>query len=318
MNEMTFTEFLKKDLPPIEYLVDKILVKGGITYFYGPPESFKTTLLLHIATKGYYGEKIFEYEVKKPFRTLWIDEEQGEIGIQDKLRKVSKGIGKTNFDKNVIWIFNDINILNKKHIEEMTDVIEKNDISLIVIDSLAKVFMGNERDESEVKYIFTRLKPLIEKGISIVIIAHTRKMQQGQDHRDLEDLSGSRELGAQCVGALLLYQYEPNGYCLNQTKCRYGLKTEPINFETVGNEDTIELRYLGLASDNIEAHKASNKVQPYILGFMESGKEYCGNDIIEECERVKFKRSSVYEGLKKLVESKQVFKPRRDCYLLPD
>jgi hypothetical protein len=83
------------------------------------------------------------------------------------------------------------------------------------------------------------------------------------------------------------------------------------------DDKSIEVKYLGLASENIEAHKASTKVQPYIIGSMVLGKEYTYSELVDICGKAGFKKTSVYEGIKKMLKNNKLEKPRRDCYLLP-
>jgi len=318
MDVISFDGLLKKSIPPVEYLVGDIIPKSSLIYLYGPSGTFKTSFLLYTVINGSMGKDVFDYKVEKPFKTLWIDEENREVGMKHKLNKLINGM-KVDLSGNYFMICNEINILNKEHINEIEKIIKERDIDLLVIDSLTKVFPGRQRDEDETKFIFTRLNPLMVKyGVSIVVIAHSRKLGKDQIHRTLEDLSGSKELGAQSDGALLMYKYETNGYRLQQTKNRHAEETEPINFEVNSDDDSIEIRYLGLASDNIEAHNSSTKASHYILGFMKPGKEYTFAEIQEECNKVRIMRTSAYEGLKKLVKDNRVDKPRRDCYLLPN
>jgi len=278
MKFISFQELLDKPIPPVEYLVDKIIPKSMLLYLYGPAGSFKTFFLLYVAMLGLKGENVFEYEVEKPFKTLWIDEENRDIGMKEKIRKLQAtlNVDKTEMDKNKMTICSGINILKVSDIEEIDKMCTIHKPDLLVFDSVAKVFHADERDEAHVKFIFQRLNPLIVKhGVTIVLIHHTRKQQQGQTHYGMEDLSGSREFSAHADGMLCLQSYKRNEFKLKQTKNRYGELIEPINFEIESDDDSIEINYLGLASENIEKHKKSNICATFITGSMSTGVTYC-------------------------------------------
>jgi len=65
-------------IEPVEYLVEPILPRVGLTYFYGPPGACKTNFLMYLSLLGSVGRSVFKYKVPKPFKTLWIDEETGD------------------------------------------------------------------------------------------------------------------------------------------------------------------------------------------------------------------------------------------------
>lgn len=318
MDSITYKGLLEKDIPPIEYLVDKIIPKAMFLYMYGPPGSFKTNFLLYVSLLGLKGQDVFNYEVKAPFKTLWIDEENRDIGMKEKLRKFQSTVKVSEEDlaKNNFIICQGINILSEVDLKNIEKIIEKEKPNLLVIDSIAKVFRADERDEGHVKFIFQKLNPIIVKhGVTIILIHHTRKKQQGQSHYSMEDLSGSREFGAHADGMLCLEAYRRNEFKLQQTKNRYGELMEPINFEIESDEDSIGIHYIGLASENIEKHKKSTVCSHLITGYMEDGCIYSYKDIEKIIGRT-YKKTTIYEALKILLEKGIIEKPRKDAYVL--
>ena len=300
-------DFLKADTPPREYLVDKIIPKKGLVYVYGPPASFKTNFLLYMTLNCAKGNNVFGYEVKKPLKVFWIDEENREIGMHDKLKKITKGMG---FDENSIeygkyglsYSGNFI-ILEPECLSKLEGFIKKYEFNIVVIDSIAKVFPLNERDESDVKKIFAKLTPLMSKyDVSFILIHHTRKLSQGQKSRNMEDISGSREFSAMADSMLYLQSVGNNKFMLKQTKNRYDKNVEAINFSVAGDDESLTIKYEGLARDNIK--KTAELVKSKILDLLISNPqpEYKTTTLIKAMKEQGWKETSIRAGLKLLVD----------------
>ena len=124
----TYKHLLETDIPPIEYLVGEIIPRGGLVFVVGPPASFKTNFLLYVSILGAEGKNIFDFEVKQPFRTLWIDEENREIGMKDKINKIRNGIEVESFDNsdyNYLTISQNFQLMNPQNIAQLKERITK-------------------------------------------------------------------------------------------------------------------------------------------------------------------------------------------------
>lgn len=319
LNGMSLNQFINSDIPPQEYLVDKIIPRSGLVYVYGPPGSFKTNWLLYLTLKAVNGENVFEYNVQKPIVVAWIDEENRAIGMHTKLKEITKGMKLTDTKgiKFAIYWSNDFNIISALDLYLLEEQIKKYKFDLIVIDSIAKVYPLNERNESEVRQIYTMVKPIIsEYNVTFVLIHHTRKLQQGQTSRGMEDISGSREFSAMADSMIFLQGIGKNKFLLKQTKNRYDECIEPINFEVKGNDDSLEVIYEGTAKEVYA--KVSETIMPEILRWMKNNPQpkYTSAEIVEAMKSIGFKRSSILNALKLLVNNKTVKRPKKDTYEL--
>ncbi|MCK5177224.1 MAG: AAA family ATPase, partial [Candidatus Aenigmarchaeota archaeon] len=252
IESITADKLLKKDIPKIEYLVEGIIPKAGLVYCFGPSGSFKTNFLLYLVMMGAIGKNVFDFNIKEKFRTLWLDEENRDIGMKDKISKISNGIGIENGDlrKINILISEGFNILNKIALDNLDYYINKHNPDLVVIDSIAKVFPLSERNEGDVRKIYTFLKPFITKyKLTFIIIHHARKKNFMQFTRDIEDISGSREFAAMADSILLLDEMTNGKYMLKQVKNRYFQKVYAENFEVTGDDNEMRIIYTGKAKD---------------------------------------------------------------------
>ena len=102
------------DIPPKQYLIEKILPKGGVNFLFGPPGSFKTNFLIYLSLCAVNADDVFNFKISKPLNVTWFDEENGLEGLHDKFVKISKGM---NFKHRAdtffhLYIFNQLNINN--------------------------------------------------------------------------------------------------------------------------------------------------------------------------------------------------------------
>ena len=313
MGAISFKALYNKDLPQIEYLIDKLIPKRGLVYFYGPPKSFKTNLLLYMCVMGHEGKNIFDFKVPKPFRVWWVDEENGMAGMKDKLKKIVKGanIDIDTFDDDAFLIYSGFK-LDANWLEKLKNVIGKYKPDLIVIDSIAKVFIGDEREVRDVAKIFDGVKPLIEQfGISIVFIHHARKNKD----RTLSDVAGSREFTASADIVLYSEQFKRNkdtkSFLFRQDTNRYDLEIEPLNFDVHGDDEKLIIEFTGLATDNIKS--IILKIKSEILAWMQENPNelYTQTEIVNAMKSKNFRKTSTETATQELVHDRVLTKSKK-------
>lgn len=317
-NLISAQTLFNKELPKIEYLVDKLIIKRGLTYFVGPPASFKTGLLLLSSILGATKTNVLGFKVDKPFRTLFIDEENGQIGTKDKLVKLLNGAGidiKELSDNKLFFSIISGFQITQPYIDKLIDVIKQYKPDLIVIDNIARCMVGNERDEQDVTKILGLLKPLIETyEISIVIIHHTRK----NNDNNLESISGSRDFGAQCDNAFLLQQCGKRNdiktFLLKQVKCKHNVEIDSINFNVYGNDNTLHVEYLGTAKDNMKS--IVQKIRYDLVEWLvrNKRKEYKTKELTGAMISLGYKDSSIRTAIDELVRENMLVNPKYGFY----
>ena len=293
---------MEKDIPKIEYLVEGIIPRNGLLYCFGPAGSMKTNFLLYTAMCGIKGKRVLDFKTKK-FKTLWIDEENREIGMKDKISKISKGlgIGIEKLKEFQLLISNGFNILSPKGIDSLKIEIEEFKPDLVVVDSVAKVFPLSERDEKDVRRIYTVLRPIIEEfNVSFVLIHHSRKKNFMQFSQDLEDMSGSREFGAMADSVIYLGNTKNNEFIMKQVKNRYDGKTYAENFEVSGDEEEMHIIYTGKVRDKYLDKMSACKADILKWTVDKDIKEFQRKEAIEVMKEMGHKTSSVDSALKSL------------------
>lgn len=326
---LSFDEIDTLAIEPVEFLVAPILPRAGLTYFYGPPGACKTSFLMYLTLLGSVGRSVFKYGVPRPFTTLWIDEETGDIGLKEKVTSIRKGlpigldkeVGEIAFDGSKWRACFPSPLHPKAHFvltKEMCagwlePMINYNHPDLIVIDSISKVFPFDERDKTEVAKIHTYLKPLMTKHrVAFAIVHHTRKLSQGQYYRGPEDIRGSAEFEAQADSMVLLEETKtPSTFMIRHTKARYSKKTGPITFKLTEGERMLFFEYEG---DYRDERVTKQGLAASAIRRVYSDKEFKREDAIEIIAEQGHKESDIINSLKKMVIDKELNNEKRGYY----
>jgi hypothetical protein len=167
--ELLADEWLAKDAG---WVVEGLIVRGGLTVPYGPPKVGKGTWLLYAMRQVLAGEPCFGRRVAAG-PVLWIDLEQGRRLMRRKIDEARAG-----------------GLLHPLHVysgapptlAEVEDMTGRTAAVAIVIDSLSRFLgMENENDNAEMT---GRIGPLVEMAqrldVAIIPIHHERK--SGGEH----------------------------------------------------------------------------------------------------------------------------------------
>jgi hypothetical protein len=237
---------LSEDIKPISYMIDTILCEESLIYFAGPPGSFKTGFMIHVALCGATGKPVLNhYKVNNRFKTLFLDEENGKRRTKYKFDRLVRGLGLKGTEEEI----KDIDFqciqgfkINDNWISDLERLIIAGGYKLIVVDNIARCFVGSERDEQDVSKIQSLLKPLIEnQHVTIVILHHCRKPDEQRKYRPtLNDIRGSGDFGGQCDEAFLLDTFGLQGehtkiFTLYQLKIKDGEEMPSISIKLTGD-----------------------------------------------------------------------------------
>ena len=332
MVKTRFKITLDKDLynsviPDVEYLISRYVCDASLIYYAGPPGSFKTGILSYVAICGAYKKKMLNGTVKKNFRTLFIDEENGKTRTKLKLKRLVDGLGLEKKLNNKIAFANISGFrIEKGWVDDLEKLIDKGKFDLVVIDNIARCLVGSERDEKDVSKIHALLKPLIEKhGVTIVIIHHLRKGDyKVKAPKTLSDISGSRDFGGQCDEAFLLDEYKRKGndtkiFKLIQLKRKDGLEYPAINFSVTGvmdefNITPLTVKYMSTISEamNKMALKISVVIRKYVKDNPKA--EYTTKELRGAMECLNYKKNSINNALQLLCDECFLTQPERGKY----
>lgn len=312
---LTAKQLYDLNIPPIQYLVEDLILDEGITYLVGPPGSFKTNLMLYIAKQGAMGKDVFDFKTNKVFDTLWIDEENGKRRTRTCLHKLIDDKEIVDVDRNLVFSCITGFRIDKPFTTSLIQLLEKRKFNVIVIDNIARCLIGSERDEQDVAKVHNLLKPITEKyNVSFIIIHHTRK----GDPNSLEDISGSRDFGGQCDRAFIIKEVmsmrkdDSKRFVVIQKKNKDELEIPAFNIDVSGDKEHTTVKYIGKAHDIIEgiSKRKADDLLPKIIEWMKlNPKPKYGKGEIEKVFKDEYGKYSIDKAIK-LGDMKGIFKSK--------
>ena len=148
------SDLLSKPIPPIEWLVDRIMVKGGITIFAGEPKSGKTFLAQVLALCLVEGKPFMDVFQTKPCRVLYIDEENGTLFVLNRFKSLVAALGAPQkLDELIVGINNDVK-LDTQDTSKLYELVSKYTPDVVIIDSIVRCMVGDEDRATDVRKVF--------------------------------------------------------------------------------------------------------------------------------------------------------------------
>lgn len=183
-------DFIRKDLPPTEYVVDIILAKG-LVILSAKSKLGKSWLALDLALCVASGCDFLGFNTTQG-KVLYIDLENTPSLSQSRMRTLLNG----NDAPEDFEILNDFSTMNDYFEEDLCDLLSKKKYSLVIVDVLQKVKKQKKLGQTDYEADYqtmTTLKKIADKfNIALVLVHHNRKMTNDAD--PFENLLGSTAL----------------------------------------------------------------------------------------------------------------------------
>lgn len=269
------TEIVSRDMPPEEWLVDRILPIEGFCFWVGAEataKSFDAITLAHAVSTGtnwlhatkkddVTGEEIPLFTVKHPEKVLIIDKENTVRRTHSRM----KGLGMSG--KNIYYLqypqFFELSDATQedgfsKIAKDASRKVKNLGIKLIIIDSFADVMLGNENAAADTQKFFDAFRQLFP-GTCILVLHHASKPAPGLVRTSAQRARGSTNIMAQVYSAFYVEAVPKSKteFTIEQTKAGdseklnkflIALKTEPIP-GMPGKTSVTALEYKGEVED---------------------------------------------------------------------
>lgn len=251
---VTAAELDKMDIPPIEWIVDKIL-PVGLALLGAPSKYYKSYMALGLCYAICGGEKFLGFDSNRN-GCLYLDLESTKRRPKNRLGQISTPFKDMPDNLYIITAEDDVGRIGEGFEKQIASQMEQHpDIKLIVVDVFQMVRppakrsqTGYDRDYDD----FRILKQIADKyDIGLMLIHHTRKMKDPSDV--FNDLSGSTGvMGAlDCAWTITKddrYSDEGTlhitGRDMESQKLKIRFNKKTFRWEYVGTEEDVEMQRL--------------------------------------------------------------------------
>ena len=242
-------EFLKQGDTEVEWVVDKLIPKGGITILAAKPKVGKTILTFNMAICVSVGQPFLGYETLEG-PVIIIQMEDTKSLIRTRLYTM------TGVEDLPIYLNNKLFSL-EGNLDELKNIIEQIQPQLVIFDPM--VFLLDVTDENNAMQIAKAMKPLrdlaIETNTAILIVHHHRK-GVGNDE---EAIRGSSAIFGSVDMAINIFK-EANG----TTKMRiHGRMTEQKEIIIKLDTEILWWESIGEA-ENYKEEQNKNELRNYL------------------------------------------------------
>jgi len=256
-------KLLAQDFPKYEWIVDHLIPVQGLVALSGMPGSYKSFITQHLALCTAIGSPLFGKFPTKQGKVLIIDKENQPRIIQQRFRL----LGAKSF-LDIFFLNSDFFIEDKQLVNNVCDVIKTRSISLVIIDSLIRIYRGkNENASNDMAVVFRELKSIQDAGAAIVFTHHHRKQSFLQKNTAAENMRGSSDILASVDCHLAIDKLEEE-IKISQTKLRQEMVIKPFKLKLIYDTNHVEFSYCG---DVEEEKEKLQQAREDILIALEEG-----------------------------------------------
>jgi hypothetical protein len=175
------------DLPSPEWLLEPFLPENGLTVLFGPPQAGKSLISLGWAVQLSHQTSFIghDYSNGTPYNVLYMFSE-GQTGIVPRLKALQANV--FNERQRQRGLSNRLGVLtvpiplyiDSQHglnaeQRALLDLVMENGVKLLVVDTLARNFRGDENKQQDMNSFINYLGLLQEQGCAVLVNHHVPK-----------------------------------------------------------------------------------------------------------------------------------------------
>jgi len=319
-NEFSLNEFIKLDIPKVDWFIKDILPNTGITFMGGKPGRGKSILAIHMAFHIAAGIPwLGKFQTKKA-KVLYIDEDNSLHSLHHHFGIIARGLKEfTTEDIENFTVVTDLGIkiddMNDTRIEKL---VVKHRPDLVILDSYVRFMNGDQNDNKEIARTYDVIKKIMAKYKCAFFSLHhvAKSNDQLLNVTSMEALRGGGDIAGQASGVLMMEKESPtdNVFHFGQGKNRFAPSISPFKLRLENGEDnSVNFVYNGslLGKKQAEVQDALFMIYEHV---MNTGNEiFTRKDFIEVCSLTDAKAKTI---LKKLEDNEKIMKPSFGKYKL--
>lgn len=195
-NLLVGDEILK--LPPVQWLIDRVLQDDGLAVVYGPPKSYKTFVVVDMALHIANGRPWRGLDVRRT-HVLYIVAE-GAPGVGPRAKAWCRRNGGTLDD--MVWLTVAPDLFNGRgDVAEIIDIANEHGVGLVVIDTLARSMPGGEENSAkDMGIVIGHLDRIKEEVRCAVLLVHHTGKDAARGMRGSNALHGAVDTSLEIAG----------------------------------------------------------------------------------------------------------------------
>jgi len=246
----TYEDYMLREIPKVEKLVDPFVEKNGFTLIGGMKGIGKSLFVLQMALHLSSGQSGFLNSViKKPARILLIQQEISEPGLKQRLEKIRQ---EKPFNQQGRFFIatttgNPLKLTNDEHFKRIIKSVKEKRVEVLILDPLSTFNPSGENRFQDMRPILDKISELKTKYDLGVVITHHISSKINQDNptapvnlaglfRGHTSLTDSADI---LIGLLRLPNKQRNqslplpyhNYCILETDLRNGERPEKFVIE---------------------------------------------------------------------------------------
>lgn len=169
-------EWLTKELPPLEWVVDGFIPKGTINFISGRGGIGKSYILMELGLALAQGRPFLRhFPVSRQYKVLYLDLEMTERQIIRRIGRMVKGEEAISPGLNeFLDIRTDLHIKVQPNGQPLVDLIGESGAEIVLVDSLLQAFRTDSKDQDAPYKFFDSTKD-IKNYATLIFLAHWRK-----------------------------------------------------------------------------------------------------------------------------------------------
>jgi hypothetical protein len=224
---------LGKTISQRRYVVDGLIPESSLSVIFGQPGHFKSMLAMDLCVAVSAGQswlpsagephsRAFE---TAQCRVLWIDFDQGESVVKERLVAIGKsyGLTKTHDYLDVVSMPDiSLDIGNNDRLSEFAAFVQERKYGLVVVDTLTDVKGSVDENSAEMGAVLGNVRRFVcdITGAAVVFLHHPRKGNGERTHVDGESMRGSGAINAKLDLALHVHKKDDDVIVVQPTKTR--------------------------------------------------------------------------------------------------
>lgn len=258
---------IEKEIPVNQCWIDPILPRGGLLLFGGLAKTGKSHVLNEIARALSTGTKPFDckfMDISGPCKTLLIEQEVGENGLQKRIKQTFANEDPKIYAKNLFYVSKvpEMQLDSAEGREILYDLVDDIKPNVLILDPIGRCHSYDENKSDQIQQLFTNLELLIKvfsaQQMSIIISHHAGKPSTDpnsmRDPLDPYNFRGSSKF-VDCPDTLITMQklkYLATPHKAWNIKMRFETRQDaglPDSLLSINRDDDLRVRFEKIFDD---------------------------------------------------------------------